>query len=294
MGLRPDRARISGRASGGVAGTRGAYNVWCRGMTSTHELLRFSALEDLRLGQFPLRFHTLVVSDRNPLGKRAVLKAANVTPCEVHGYLLAKMFDLPVPPFQGLWFDDDFELPGGSVVHKDSVGVLIEFIPNLRPVSRQQLVRSDKRLAAKYLVLCFFDRHEWPEVFRSGELLYLLDLERLGPVLLVDEFGSALGAAAYLLESRRREYRETSKAALLQMLKEADDLGIREEVEEEFRGISLINKRVLAESLLIGGHPHSANMSALFLSAISDRQRMASRELDSEPWPDTLPVGKVG
>jgi hypothetical protein len=162
-------------------------------------------------------------------------------------------------------------------VSTNSLGLLVEFIPSLTPTPLEQLIVQDKMLVAKFLAMCFFDRGEWPELCESGGSLYTIDLERIGPIMLADELtGMSMDEVSDRLSCREAEYARTSDGMLREVLSEADQLGVREQLASELRLVSNISSQRLQQELLIGNHPHASLLSTFFFSAVHRRQRLLS------------------
>lgn len=255
-------------------------------MNSPNQLVPLSNLEDLNLIEERFGYSMLQVSENNPIGKRAVFKCKDVSISEVFGYLLARLLGVPVAEFQGVWFEKKVETPEGYRAPVNHIGILIEYLPSLCPIHLEQLATSNKVLVAKVLSFCFFDRFEWPQVFRSPTSIYVLDLERIGPVMLVDEFECTSGkSTAETLSWREDQYSRTSQNALNQILCQADQLHVMDELCEELHLISEISHGTLQQKLSIKGHPYSRLLSSFFLSAVSKRQAVSSAKVGVCPWP---------
>lgn len=254
-------------------------------MNSPHRIALVSRPDVLNLREVTVGYSELLVSDDNPLGKTAVFKCKATSISEVFGYLLARLLQVPVACFQGLRFERPFRVRGYRA-RANHLGLLIEFVPNMLRVLLEKLAVRDKTLTAKFLTICFFDRHEWPQVFESGGSLYTLDLERVGPVMLTDEFeDTSEGRIRDNLLYREEEYVQTSHSALSEILSEADRLDVRDEVQLELSYISRMSGETLQRELSITDHPYATLLSAFFLSAVSKRQGTLSGEMGIQSWP---------
>ena len=254
-------------------------------MHSPHSIALVRSPNVLNLKKVSAGYYELLVSDDNPLEKTAVFKCKDKTICEVFGYLLARLLQLPVPCFQGLRFGEPFTV-GTYTARANQLGLLIELIPNIAHVPLDELAVRDKRLTARFLTICFFDRYEWPQVFESGGSLYALDLERVGPLMLIDQFeGDCEGSIRDGLLCREAEYVRTSGCALSEIRSEADRLGVTDEVELELRNMSSISGETLQRELSITGHPYATLLSAFFQGAVSKRQAALCAEMGIQPWP---------
>jgi len=256
-------------------------------MRSAHQLIPVSDLRELNLVEESFGYYKLQVSESNPLGKRAVFKCKDTSISEVFGYLLAQLLGVPVAEFQGVWFEKEVKLPGGYVASANHLGILIEVIPNLCLISMEQLATRDKALVAKLLSFYFFARYEWPQAFCSPTSSYVLDLERIGPVMLVDELECTLGKdIGEELSFREDEYSQTSQDYLKQILCYANELHVEGELCEEFQLISRISRETFQQNLAVKGHPYSHLLSSSFLSAVTKRQEAISQgRIGTRPSP---------
>jgi|GEM_PF-6163091 hypothetical protein len=253
---------------------------------SSHEVMLLSDLDDLHLREETHAFSSLLISEDNPWGRRAVFKYELPSISEVFGYLLARMLGVPIAHFQGVWFGKEVKVSGHYRVPANHLCILIEFVPNLRPISLEDLAGRQKALTAKLLTFYFFDRFEWPEIFESGTSLYVMDLERIGPVMAIDEFqGSCKKSIRQALLEREEQYLRSSQIAISEILENAESLHVQKELHKEVRRMSQIPGRMLWRGLSIKGHPYSALLSAFFLSVVSERQAIWSSQMAIKSWP---------
>ncbi len=244
-------------------------------------------LDALHLTEETLGLNTLLVSESNPLKKKAVFKCKDVTISEVFGYLLAQTLRVPVADFLGLWFDKDVETPDGYSALANHFAVLTEFLFNLSRISLEDLSSRDKPLVARILTLCLFDRHEWPEAFSSGSSVVVIDLERIGPIMKIDEL--TVGSPEIIRKEllyRQDEYVNTSYGALREVVSRAEELQVLSEFQWEFSKACQISPECLCHNLSVEGHPYSHRLSAFFQSAINKRQTICASALGLRPWPE--------
>jgi hypothetical protein len=255
-------------------------------MKTSHEVLLVSNINELCVREVTIGYSSIMISEKNPLGTRALFKCCDISISEVFGYLLAKLLGVPVLRFQAVWFDKEAMLPNGYQVPVGNLGVLIEFLPNLRQISLETLASRDKKLTANLLVFYFFDRYEWPEIRESGTSLCVLDLERIGPVMEIDEFAcECRRSLAASLQYREREYVQMSQDASAEVLAEAKNINVLTCINDEFARISQISPADLQHQLTIKGHPLSPLLSAFFQSAVSRRQGILSDKMGFPSWP---------
>jgi hypothetical protein len=264
-------------------------------MNGPHTIAIVSSPDDLGLRDVTVRYSGVLVSDTNLFGKSSLFKCKDYTVSEVFGYLLAKLLRVPVARFQGLRFAGPCVLPGGYRVSPSNLGLLVEYIPSLVHVQLEELAARDKALAARFLTMCFFDRHEWPEVYDGGGSLYAIDLERIGPLMLVDEFTATSKEEVRLrLLCREDEYVQTSCSALSEVLSESDQLDVRKQLELELSLLSQISCETLQQELSIRNHPHAPLLSAFFLAAVCKRQKVLSGRIGTRAWDQGSWENKIG
>lgn len=255
-------------------------------MNSPHQLILLSDLDRLDLAEESFGYSTMLVSPSNPLGKKAIFKCNEVTICELFGYLLAQLLSVPTPDFFGLWFDREVEIPGGYRAPANHIAILIELLTDPHRMTLENLVLHDRTLTARILALCYFDRFEWPEIFISDGSVVVLDLERIGPIMCIDEFTS--GSPEIIqkqLHYRQDEYVNAADSDFRQLLCQAERLQVLDELRAEFGNLSDNSSESLRRGLLLAGHPFSNLLSAFFQSAITKRQALYATEMGIRPWP---------
>lgn len=255
-------------------------------MNRPHQLILLSDLDRLDLVEESFGYSTMLVSPNNPLGKKAIFKCKDVSICELFGYLLAQLLDAPTPDFLGLWFDREVEIPGGYHAPANHIAILIELLTAPRRMPLEHLALRDRSLTARILALCYFDRFEWPEVFSSDGSVVVLDLERIGPIMQIDEFTS--GSPEIIQEQlryRQDEYVNASDSDFSQLLCEAKRLQVLNELRAEFGNLSDNSSESIRRGLSLAGHPFSNLLSAFFQSAITKRQALCATKMGIRPWP---------
>jgi len=106
----------------------------------------------------------------------AVLKFKPYSICEVLAYQLANYIGIRVPHFKGIWTRDPIKVNRNETSGLFRVGILIEYLNNIRRISWERAVERDPVMVAKILVLCIFDRLEWGELIEFDGNIYFIDL----------------------------------------------------------------------------------------------------------------------
>jgi len=255
-------------------------------MAGPHPVVKLSDLADLHLEELSVGYQQLRVSRKNRLGTSAVLKCESASISELFGYLLARFLGVRIARFQGVWFDRRLRLRPSMEIPRYHLGVLVEFLSDIRPLSLAEVAQRDRRLAAKILAFCVFDRFEWPCAFASDSSVCILDLERIGPVMIAEEFTCTPSQIVIQnLEARENQYVAGSLSAFHEVYNEASTLHIADELLEALGEMGSTREDLFLSGLSIQGHPYSGLLSSFFQSAVSSRQSVICSPRGIRAWP---------
>lgn len=219
-------------------------------------------LEEVDFGYSGKRW---VSRGENPLGVDAVLKLFEYPVCELFGYLLASVVDIPAPRFRGVWFDRDVGLPSGKKIGASQIGILIEYLSGLNPLYLEGFGSDGQTQVMKYFLFELFGRDECSEIFRYDENVVILDLERTGPAM-------AVGWTTDWFLNQYVGYIEGSEDRLNEMFLLAEKYGVSEErLKLAVENMARISFDELLCRLSFSGHPEAELMSRVFVSAVVKR-----------------------
>jgi hypothetical protein len=226
-----------------------------------------------------------LVLDVGGLGK-SIFKFKEFSVCEVFGYQLASAIGLRVPSMRGVWTREvvrtaeDRADPG-------RIGILVEYLNDWKPLSFERAAARDSLAVAQALALCVFDRDEWGEFGLSGHKVYFVDLERLLPRILPEVlFPASEEKCAEWLHNLEVPYNQGDSWAIGEVLKEAEKLGLQEQVRQELQRLCSLNPDTYYQLLEISGHPLGGLLSRFASCVFGTRLNSISEWFD-------LPTHKV-
>ena len=190
-----------------------------------------------------------IISGIAPDFDKAIIKFDGISVCEVFGYQIASAIGVRVPRMQGF-----YSLETVGVIETGRIGILIEFLEDWKRLSRYEAADLDSEMTAKALALCVFDRHEWGEFGLSKGEVYFVDLERLLPIMMPGRLLNISDAdCVKLLSEQESIYQRTLD--IDEVIKEAESLGLKNEVEQEMKKLCALSPDVYNRFLQINGHP---------------------------------------
>lgn len=201
----------------------------------------------------------------NPLKCNAIFKCTDTTPNEVFGYVFASVLGMPVPDFQGVWFEDSFMHPDKHQRQANSMGLFARIVKPSREIYLLGAAQRDKMIAASNLLLrLFLGDGEYPQILISGNEMYFYDLEWVGPLM-------SIGSSKETLESNARRYVHESSDQWGQVWKLACEYDIEGEFASTFKNAGGIIESPLFDEFSVVGQPQLEEMSRVFANAVSSR-----------------------
>jgi len=152
------------------------------------------------------------------------------------------------------------------------IGILVKYHEDWQPLDREQAVKLDVVQTARALALCVFDRHEWGEFGLSDDKVYFVDLEWLLPIIKPE----VLLAASEIdrmetLNDSALKYSKLEISAIREVLKEAEQLHLKDRVEQELRQLCRLKSDAYCRFLKISGHPLEKLLSSYATSVFGHR-----------------------
>lgn len=221
--------------------------------------------------------HHPIVEGLIDLGSRAIIKFHEHGFSEVLGYQLAIALGVPVFKHQGFWSREPVET---STRHARAgrIGILIEYMDDLRSVTWEGAVAHDPNATARILALCALDRHEWGQCAIADEHLFFFDLERLLPGIIAELLYAGEVGSDYI-DRCVAGYIAQSNDDASEALNEAQYLGVAKATKSCLRDLhSLVNSTKGEHLFALDPHPLEAALVQAALRGLRGRLRTLQNE----------------
>ncbi|MGH9461123.1 MAG: hypothetical protein ACRD1X_07885 [Vicinamibacteria bacterium] len=211
---------------------------------------------------------------------RSILKFSSISVCEVFGYLLASALGVRVPRMQAVWTREAVSTNGVDA-DPGRIGILVEHHEDWIALRREAAVEIDPAEVARALALCVFDRHEWGEFGQSRGQVYVVDLERLLPPIQPEILlGASDAERVEWLTDLADHYGRTAFSYILEVIEEADQLGLGDQVDQELRRLASLRPETYFRFLRIAGHPLDELLSRFATSVLGRRLNSVAECVD--------------
>lgn len=202
---------------------------------------------------------------------KSIFKFKPISICEVFGYQIAEVIGVRVPQMHGFWTPNTSE-NRLYAVEPGRIGILVKYHEDCKLLGREQAVKLDVVQAARALALCVFDRYEWGEFMLSGGKVYFVDLERLLPLIEPEVLLAASERDQIeVLNDSADLYHDSDFSAIEEVLEEAEQLNLRDRVEQELQRLCCLKPDTYCQFLEISGHPLDKLLSRFAASTFGNR-----------------------
>jgi len=211
---------------------------------------------------------------------KSIFKFDLISICEVFGYQIAEAIGVRVPIMHGFWVSKALRINQYNA-KPGRIGILVKHHEDWQPLGRECAIKLDELQVARALALCTFDRHEWGEFGLSGGKVYFVDLERLLPPINPEAlFAATEGDQLVMLNDWALAYDKLGSSAICEVLKEAEQLDIRIQVERELRQLCLLKSDKYCRFQTISGHPLEKLLSRFATFVFGQRLNLIANYFD--------------
>jgi len=161
------------------------------------------------------------------------------------------------------------------------IGILVEYYEDWTALSRDAAAQCDPVTVARALALCAFDRHEWGEFGQSSGQVYFVDLERFLPPIQPETLLPASDEERVeWLTDLADHYSRTASSYLFEVIGEAEQLGLRDQVDRELRRLAALRPETYSTFLRIAGHPLDELLSRFATNVFGRRLNSIAEYVD--------------
>lgn len=221
--------------------------------------------------------------------ERAFLKFRSHSACEVVGFQVAACLGVPVPRTVGIWSEEEGVLGKHNPYQPYRIGVVIEFLPDLRNLAFLAAAEQFPDLAARVAALGVLSRDEWGEVGVTPDGPTVFDFDFMcGLVVPEDLMACSPQDRRTELESIEDGYSRLDKPHIEKVLDEACSLSIADAAVGHLRFMCRWNQRRRRAAVEIAGHPLARVLSAFQARLVGRRLNAAAQMLSEnrQPLPD--------